>query len=282
MSRFASLRWSVPISVLAGVAAITPAVAHDARTGGASMPRVPEVETLRCVDGSAFECGRGERLTVQGEGLLATRSVTFLGGPGRADDRGARPHRREAHRLSVVVPEDAAPGPVRVLARTSSRTQRSEPSRPLELQAGSESVGERPAGDAVFPIQGAHAYGESGSNRFGSGRGHQGQDVFADCGTPLVAAEEGTVERAGFEGAMGNHVVVELAGGASHVYMHLAGPPRVQAGDAVSTGQALGAIGETGRATGCHLHFEIWNAPGWTRGTPVDPLSELRQWDGNN
>ncbi|MBA2637491.1 MAG: M23 family metallopeptidase, partial [Solirubrobacterales bacterium] len=226
--------------------------------------------------------GQGERLTVRGEGLALVGSVTFLGAPGRTDDRGAAPQRRAAHQLTVMVPEDAAPGPVRVLVRVSSKTQRSRPSQPLEVEPAAAAA-ERalaPAGDAVYPLRGKYTYGASNANRFGGGGRHQGQDVFAGCGTPLVAAQAGKVERAGFEGAMGNHVVVTRPDGASQVYMHLAGPPHVQPGDSVSAGQRLGAVGETGRATGCHLHFEIWNAPGWTRGVPIDPMPALRGWEG--
>lgn len=289
MSPIASLRWSFPIAVALSLTA-APTQAHDARTGAASMPEPPTVETLRCADGAAFACGQGETLTVQGEGLAQARSVTFLGAPGRSDDRGATPQQRASHRLTVSVPDDATAGPVRVLARTSSRTQRSRPSRPLEVApaGGSESAPESTTtpvavavgtDDAKYPIRGMHTYGESSVNRFGGGRGHQGQDVFAPCGTPLVAAQGGKVERAGFEGAMGNHVVVTRPDGGSHVYMHLAGPPKVRSDDPVAAGQPLGAVGQTGRATGCHLHFEIWTASGWTRGAPIDPLAALQAWE---
>jgi len=282
VSRTARLRLSFPLLAAFGLSA-APALAHDTGTGGASLPEPPMVKTLRCADGAAFACGQGERLTVRGDGLGSVRSVTFLGAPGRVDDRGAAPQRRASHRLTVTVPEDAAAGPLRVLARVASQTRRSRPSRPLEVEpasAAAEQPATAPAENAVYPIRGKYTYGVSNANRFGGGGRHQGQDIFAGCGTPLVAAEAGRVERAGFEGAMGNHVVVTRPDGGSQVYMHLAAAPAVEAGDPVSAGQPLGAVGETGRATGCHLHFEIWNAPGWTRGTPVDPVRALRGWEG--
>jgi murein DD-endopeptidase MepM/ murein hydrolase activator NlpD len=133
-----------------------------------------------------------------------------------------------------------------------------------------------------FPILGAHRFGE-GAARFGAGRVghvHQGQDVFAACGTPLVAAHGGTVKFAGFQGAAGNYLVVATDEGVDHVYMHLRDPALVAAGAPVATGQPIGFVGDTGDAVGCHLHFELWPAPGWyTGGAAVDPLPSLKAWD---
>ncbi len=134
--------------------------------------------------------------------------------------------------------------------------------------------------DQVFPIRGAHDLGQGGANNFGGGRGHKGQDMFAKCGTPVVAARGGEVEYAGFHAAAGNYVVVNGQDGLGYVYMHMRAAPLVRTGQRIPTGQALGEVGETGRATGCHLHFELWSAPGWYKGgSAVDPLPRLRAWD---
>lgn len=135
----------------------------------------------------------------------------------------------------------------------------------------------------MFPIRGKHEYG-SGAARYGSGRDghtHQGQDVFAACGTPLVAARGGTVKFAGFQSAAGNYIVIDGAGtGTDYVYMHLKEPALAAKGDTVYTGQPIGMVGDTGDAVGCHLHFELWKTPGWyTGGSPMDPLASLQRWD---
>lgn len=137
--------------------------------------------------------------------------------------------------------------------------------------------------DHVFPIRGRHSFGGS-AGRFGSGRSgrsHQGQDVFAKCGTPLVAARGGRVQYSGYHAAAGNYIVIDgQATGVDYAYMHLEQPAPFDEGDRVYTGQSLGTVGETGNAQGCHLHFETWEAPGWYEGgDPADPYSLLRAWD---
>ena len=135
----------------------------------------------------------------------------------------------------------------------------------------------------VFPVRGRHDFGGAGA-KFGTGRAghsHQGHDLFAKCGVRMVAARGGRVQYAGFHGAAGYYLVIDGAGtGEDYAYMHLAEPSPFKAGDRVYTGQRIGAVGETGNARGCHLHFEIWGAPGWYEGgRPVNPLPALQSWD---
>ena len=135
----------------------------------------------------------------------------------------------------------------------------------------------------AFPILGAHEFG-MGAGRFGaarSGHTHQGQDVMATCGTPLVAARGGTVQMSTWDDAAGNYLVIDGRGTPNDfMYAHLAEPSPLQEGETVRTGQPIGIVGDTGDAQGCHLHFEIWGAPGWYEGgSPFDPLPELQKWD---
>jgi len=135
----------------------------------------------------------------------------------------------------------------------------------------------------AFPILGPHDYGGA-EGRFGaarSGHTHEGQDVMAKCGTPLVAARGGQVQYSGFQAAAGNYLVIDGKGtGYDFAYMHLLEPSPLEEGATVRTGEPIGIVGETGDATACHLHFEIWTSPGWYEGgSPIDPLPFLQQWD---
>ena len=134
----------------------------------------------------------------------------------------------------------------------------------------------------IFPIRGRHDLGRTATNGFGGGRGHNGQDMFAACGTPIVAARAGRVHEVGYNGAGGNYVVItSQATGFDYVYMHLIAEPLVREGDRVATRQPLGAVGQNGNAWGCHLHFELWKAPGhwFAGGQVIDPYGHLRAWD---
>jgi murein DD-endopeptidase MepM/ murein hydrolase activator NlpD len=137
--------------------------------------------------------------------------------------------------------------------------------------------------DHVFPVRGKHDFGSSGA-QFGAGRSghsHQGHDVFASCGTRMVAARGGRVQFAQYHAAAGNYIVIDGDGSdVDYVYMHLAEASPFRAGDRVFTGQRIGSVGDTGNAQGCHLHFELWGAPGWyDGGDPFDPLPALQAWD---
>jgi murein DD-endopeptidase MepM/ murein hydrolase activator NlpD len=153
------------------------------------------------------------------------------------------------------------------------------PPTDLPVLADSFAFRAPPAPSFVFPVDGKHEIGMETSQRFGGARDHEGQDIFAGCGTPVVSASDGTVVRADYEGGAGNYLVVERASGRSNVYMHLKQPARMKEGDPVVAGEPIGRVGQTGDADGCHLHFEQWTAPGWFKGEAVDPYRELRTWE---
>ena len=146
------------------------------------------------------------------------------------------------------------------------------------MESEPEQVVEAQGGDGVFPVRAPHTYGDG----LGAGRGHQGQDIMAACGKKIVAARSGRVRVREYQaGGAGNYVVIRRAGSQSDdVYMHLESPAMVSKGERVEKGQLIGYVGSTGRSTACHLHFEIWSAPGWyTGGAPVNPTPPLKRWD---
>lgn len=135
----------------------------------------------------------------------------------------------------------------------------------------------------IFPIRGRHNYGHTGA-RFGAGRGgrsHQGQDVFAKCGTKMVAARAGKVEFNQYHSAAGYYLVIDgYKSDYDYVYMHLKDRSPFKPGDRVRTGQMIGRVGDSGNASGCHLHYEMWGSPGWYQGgNPIDPFRYLKTWD---
>ncbi|MEU9220257.1 LysM peptidoglycan-binding domain-containing M23 family metallopeptidase [Streptomyces sp. NPDC048376] len=114
-------------------------------------------------------------------------------------------------------------------------------------------------------------YHQSGS-MWSSGY-HTGTDFVVPTGTSLKAVGAGTVVSAGWGGAYGNQVVIQLADGHYAQYAHLSSLS-VSAGQSVTAGQQVGLSGATGNVTGPHLHFEIRTTPDY--GSDIDPIAFLR------
>ena len=131
--------------------------------------------------------------------------------------------------------------------------------------------------DHIFPVRGQHQYWAG----LGDGRGHQGVDVGAACGKRLVAARAGKVQWKAYHSAAGNYLVIDgKATDVDYAYMHLQQPSKLGEGDRVKTGQTIGRVGETGNASGCHLHFEMWDGQWQGGGSVMDPMPHLKRWDG--
>jgi murein DD-endopeptidase MepM/ murein hydrolase activator NlpD len=100
------------------------------------------------------------------------------------------------------------------------------------------------------------AAAEFGASR--SGHMHEGQDVFAPTGTPLVAVAEGEVVETGTDSGRGNYVSIhDPREDRTYNYFHLQEPASVKQGEAVRAGQRIGAVGCSGSCFGEHLHFEV-------------------------
>ncbi|MDX2931580.1 M23 family metallopeptidase [Streptomyces ipomoeae] len=179
------------------------------------------------------------------------------------------------------------------LSQSSAPAESTDSSKVSEVSEASESTGsqssveeakeststadqaaESSGSGFTLPIQGATigtAYKTAGS-MWSSGY-HTGVDFVAPTGTSLTAVGAGTVVSAGWGGAYGNQVVIQLADGYYAQYAHLSSIS-VSAGQSVNAGDQIGLSGATGNVTGPHLHFEIRTTPNY--GSDIDPLAYLR------
>ena len=118
------------------------------------------------------------------------------------------------------------------------------------------------------PCPSAYISSEFGGRTSPGGIGstnHKGRDYAAGTGSPIYASASGTVTTVSYNVARGNYVVINHGNGLSTLYQHCSAT-YVSAGQSVSAGQNIAAVGTTGYSTGPHLHFEVW-----VNGTPVDP-----------
>lgn len=123
-----------------------------------------------------------------------------------------------------------------------------------------------PEGTLDWPLKGV-LYARFGKK----GRGpHDGIDLAAPLGTPVRTAAEGRVLFAGEQKGYGLIAIVEHSEGLVTLYAHNR-DLRVKQGQQVRGGQVIATVGESGRTSGPHLHFEVRRA-----GRPVDPLAHLR------
>ena len=122
------------------------------------------------------------------------------------------------------------------------------------------------------PIDGARLSSRFGSRKhpiLGYTRLHAGVDFAAPRGTPIYAAGDGTIERAGPFSSFGNYVKIRHNGTYATAYAHLNGFARgIRQGKRVRQGDVIGYVGTTGRSTGPHLHYEIHRD-----GKAINPLT---------
>jgi hypothetical protein len=134
----------------------------------------------------------------------------------------------------------------------------------------------------IFPVRGPHTFGD-GIGAARNGHTHQGQDIAAAAGTPIVAPVAGIITVTSYQAhAAGYYVVEQGNDGRSFFFAHCQkGSFGVEAGQTVAAGAPLCNVGSTGDASGPHLHFEMW-VNGWrvdSNSRVVDPLPQLKAWD---
>ncbi len=124
---------------------------------------------------------------------------------------------------------------------------------------------------SLWPVDGVlrSSFGGRSDPFSGEGAFHTGIDLAAQTGTPVRATADGVVENAGWAGDYGKLVIVDHGNGLQTYYAHLS-QFLIVPGQEVSRGQVIALSGETGRATGPHMHYEVRLG-----GTPVNPYKYL-------
>jgi murein DD-endopeptidase MepM/ murein hydrolase activator NlpD len=161
------------------------------------------------------------------------------------------------------------------LARLAAAKASAENRAPY--RAGGESVS-LPAGVShVFPIRGASKFSDDWLFSRPGGRYHEGIDLFAAYGSPVVAVADGTLFRVGYNGLGGWRLWLRDNAGTTFYYAHLSSfAPAAKEGATVTGGTVIGFVGDSGdaRGTSPHVHFEIH--PGG--GGPVRPYPLVSAW----
>ncbi len=112
---------------------------------------------------------------------------------------------------------------------------------------------------SIWPVRGylSATFGNRMDPFTGQRDFHPGLDISTPMGTPVHAPAEGVVISCGAKGGYGNTVVIDHGNGIVTRYGHLASYS-VKPGQRIRRGDAIGAVGSTGRSTGPHLHYEVW------------------------
>jgi murein DD-endopeptidase MepM/ murein hydrolase activator NlpD len=120
----------------------------------------------------------------------------------------------------------------------------------------------------AMPLNSAFRYTSPFGRRWG--RAHEGIDMAGPVGTPVYATADGTVTWAGWQSGYGNLIKIEHELGTETRYGHLS-KIKVKVGQKISRGSLIGAMGNTGRSTGSHLHYEVR-----VNGSAVNPMTFIK------
>jgi murein DD-endopeptidase MepM/ murein hydrolase activator NlpD len=167
-----------------------------------------------------------------------------------------------AHEDEAFPPPTISPGEI----ESASPTTQPTPVEPSSIPPSPAPEPTHTGGNSVSFLQPVATY-RSITSAFS--HSHPGVDLTNPIGTPVVASIEGVVKSAGWDTSGYGNCIVIVNGSTSTLYAHLSAV-YVTAGQHVGRGSMIGAVGNTGRATGSHLHFEIRE-----NGSHVNPLIAL-------
>lgn len=200
------------------------------------------------------------------ERLPALVKARAMGGPLSASD-SARTQNTYASTLTALATPDDTFGLLRTLLEgleTRLDVVRGNVEKRNALAAATPSIW--PSHGWLSSRMGLRTDPVSGGRDF-----HAGLDIAGDRGQPVYATADGRVTQRGYQGAYGNLLVLDHGFGLVTKYGHLSSYS-VKPGDHVTRGQVIGRVGNTGRATGYHLHYEVL-----ANGRLINPLQLLTQ-----
>lgn len=229
--------------------------------------------------GSLFRASVAGRVATGGMILLFAALASSWILMRRSDQR--KEGSREAKRVLRQAPPSGGSSPGAVSSESGVGDQGRQASDPGDSSA---SPRDAPAARLLVPVKGVRrddlfdTWGDSRSQ----GRTHQGIDIAAPRGTPVLAATAGTIAKR-FESVRGGITLYQFGekGEWSYYYAHLEGyAAGLEEGDAVSAGQLLGYVGTSGNAPDSHphLHFEVIRVKKtgqWWGGEPINPFPVL-------
>jgi murein DD-endopeptidase MepM/ murein hydrolase activator NlpD len=262
-------------------------------TGGSPAPSASVATQPQSITQAGGSGTAGAPTDTAGSGGAVAPSTRGTGGSeyGVVEPKPRVVHKPAARKPAAHKPTHTPRRP-RVLAKPKVAPKPAKPAPPKPappkprpaLDPGAPSPAQTAGEGAIFPVVGPHNFGNA-ENRFGAGRTghiHEGQDVLASEGQEVIAPLAGTIITTAYQaGGAGWYVAEHTGDGLDFFYAHCqAGSIAVSTGEVVAAGQLLCKVGQTGDATGPHLHFEVW-VGGWQAAGahPIDPLPYLEAWD---
>ncbi|MCB5181579.1 M23 family metallopeptidase [Streptomyces sp. SMC 277] len=282
------------VGVIAAVGAGGIATAQDRPQVSISMPSLPSLATLTGDDdapGEAADAGHGgtgrqvrgavdtvtgagagealrSRILQQAEAQSDAAAAVAKAAAEQAARDAATQEAKEKQEAARKAAEEAA---AKEAADAKAKAEEEARAKAAEAKAAQEAqTPQAPAGSYFLPTSSytiTSTYGAAGS-MWSSGH-HTGLDFAAPTGTPVKAVAGGKIVSAGYSGAYGYRIVLELPDGTEIWYCHLSSMS-VTSGS-VGAGTTIGRVGATGNVTGPHLHLEVRTSGGST----VDPMAWL-------
>ena len=202
-----------------------------------------------------------ETVTIEDPDMYKGDSVVDIAGvEGEKEVRAYVTYKNDVAVSREILEETVISEPVTKYIRVGTRETRT----PVSSGSGG-------SGEYFWPVSGGYISAYQGDRR-----GHKGIDIAAPYGTPIYAAESGTVIEAtsgnGWNGGYGNCIRIEHADGNVTLYGHQSSIA-VEYGDYVVKGQLIGYVGSTGDSSGNHLHFEVRS-----NGKYLNPIDYVSQY----